>query len=344
MAELKRLKKLDPQLDWSDCAILARTRENLPWVRSYCEEAEIPIRWGFAEGPALHRVREIHDFLLWLEPRKKEIGQASTLCSQLETIRAERPSNIWWQLLQDMLESYQTETSNSKLPYYYLVDWIYQYLSEQRREKTLGQGIFVNTIHAAKGLEFPHVFILGGDWGRMNAAQTEEERRILYVAMTRAEETLWLSDIRSRPNPLLIGLQAESILESSPKTQSQIGGPANNRCYTALGMKDLFLSYAGMFPVHHVIHRQLRQISTGDELQLVPHRGNLLLTAQGVRIGKLSRKAGEIWLPKLHQIEQVKVLAIVRRYAKDSQETFLDHLQVDSWEIPLVEIIHRAES
>jgi len=57
----------------------------------------------------------------------------------------------------------------------------------------LGEGIFMSTIHAAKGMEFPHVFVLDGDWRHpADSARWEEERRIMYVAMTRAEETLRL--------------------------------------------------------------------------------------------------------------------------------------------------------
>ena len=61
------------------------------------------------------------------------------------------------------------------------------------------------TLHAAKGLEFPVVFIAGMEMGLLplqrNAAnldELEEERRLLYVGMTRAEEKLYLSYAQSR--------------------------------------------------------------------------------------------------------------------------------------------------
>lgn len=59
------------------------------------------------------------------------------------------------------------------------------------------------TIHAAKGLEFPHVFLLGLSEGVFPSAKTieerreyglEEERRLCYVAITRAEKSLTLLD------------------------------------------------------------------------------------------------------------------------------------------------------
>ncbi len=59
------------------------------------------------------------------------------------------------------------------------------------------------TIHAAKGLEFPYVFVIGFSEGIFPSAKTieerkkmglEEERRLCYVAITRAEKRLFLLD------------------------------------------------------------------------------------------------------------------------------------------------------
>ncbi|MEO7963699.1 MAG: 3'-5' exonuclease, partial [Gemmatimonadaceae bacterium] len=65
--------------------------------------------------------------------------------------------------------------------------------------------IVLMTLHNAKGLEFPIVFITGLEEGlfplartRDDLAQLEEERRLFYVGITRAEETLFLTHARSR--------------------------------------------------------------------------------------------------------------------------------------------------
>lgn len=61
------------------------------------------------------------------------------------------------------------------------------------------------TIHLAKGLEFNHVFIVGLEEGVFphfnsfsNSEQLEEERRLCYVAMTRAKKRLWLVNAEVR--------------------------------------------------------------------------------------------------------------------------------------------------
>ena len=61
------------------------------------------------------------------------------------------------------------------------------------------------TMHAAKGLEFPQVFVVGmeegifpGNRAMGDGAEMEEERRLCYVAMTRAREKLTLTNARQR--------------------------------------------------------------------------------------------------------------------------------------------------
>ncbi len=68
-----------------------------------------------------------------------------------------------------------------------------------------GQAVTMLTLHSAKGLEFPHVFLTGLENGIMpsfanmdDKAKLEEERRLLYVGITRAMKTLDISYCKSR--------------------------------------------------------------------------------------------------------------------------------------------------
>ena len=65
--------------------------------------------------------------------------------------------------------------------------------------------VVMMTLHSAKGLEFPYVFIVGmedgifpGELSRYNEEDMEEERRLCYVGITRAKKELFLSSARSR--------------------------------------------------------------------------------------------------------------------------------------------------
>ncbi len=67
------------------------------------------------------------------------------------------------------------------------------------------QAVVMMTMHSAKGLEFPHVFLVGFEDGLFpgmraigDAEEMEEERRLCYVAITRAKESLTISHARQR--------------------------------------------------------------------------------------------------------------------------------------------------
>ncbi|TYT73878.1 ATP-dependent helicase [Desulfobotulus mexicanus] len=71
---------------------------------------------------------------------------------------------------------------------------------DKQEDEEKGRGVNLATVHASKGLEFHSVFVVACEeelfphWKSMQSAtELEEERRLMYVAMTRAERCLFLS-------------------------------------------------------------------------------------------------------------------------------------------------------
>jgi len=73
---------------------------------------------------------------------------------------------------------------------------------QSEQDQVEGESIYMMSIHASKGLEFDHIFIIGLEEGFLplvgDGSDLEEERRLGYVSFTRAKETLTLSHAGSR--------------------------------------------------------------------------------------------------------------------------------------------------
>jgi DNA helicase-2/ATP-dependent DNA helicase PcrA len=101
------------------------------------------------------------------------------------------------------------------------------------------------TLHSAKGLEFPVVFLIGLEEGvfphsrsLMEEAEMEEERRLAYVGITRAEQTLFITNAQMRtlygrtsmnPASRFISEIPEDLLEGVEKEEKGMNTPFGSR-------------------------------------------------------------------------------------------------------------------
>jgi DNA helicase-2/ATP-dependent DNA helicase PcrA len=99
--------------------------------------------------------------------------------------------------------------------------------SEREDEQEKGDAVTLITMHSCKGLEFPHVYIVGMEDGLLPHSRSklegtlDEERRLFYVAITRAQQTLTISHCAGRkkygdvvpchPSPFLKELPPELV-------------------------------------------------------------------------------------------------------------------------------------
>ena len=104
-----------------------------------------------------------------------------------------------------------SEIEEAAKPYASIEDWfvhVQEYtemLRLKERQRSLKQeGVRLMTIHAAKGLEFDAVFLIEANEGRIpykkakTEKETEEERRLFYVAMTRAKDLLKICYVKTK--------------------------------------------------------------------------------------------------------------------------------------------------
>ena len=193
-----------PGTPWSRLAVLARTNAQLVVLEEALRSAGIPyrVRGG---APFLDRP-EIADALTSLRRRpgtfpERIAGlQAGALEDEDDTpAAAERRGNV-----AELVRLAGEYAAAGGLP---TVEGFTGWLDATLRGDngaTVADGVELATFHAAKGLEWPVVFLVGLERGLVpighakTPAAEEEERRLLYVAVTRAEDELHCSWARER--------------------------------------------------------------------------------------------------------------------------------------------------
>ncbi|MDO6748421.1 DNA helicase Rep [Gilvimarinus sp. 1_MG-2023] len=128
-------------------------------------------------------------------------------------------------------------------------------LERQEEEETLDQ-VQLMTLHASKGLEFPHVYLVGMEEDLLphrNSIETEnieEERRLAYVGITRAQRTLTMTLAGKRkqygdvsettPSRFISELPQEDIAYEgfSPATKEQVKATGEQTLTSLLNMFD----------------------------------------------------------------------------------------------------------
>lgn len=218
-------------------------------------------------------------------------------------------------------------------------EYLYEVLAEQGRSKNMGNGLFLGTAHAVKGLEFDHVFILGDCWQDAGRSAIEDERRLYYVSMSRARETLHCFALGTSVHPHLALLNGEFLMRRKCSAPAEGNKPA--RTYHLLGMDDFYNDFAGTKPERHPARLALPALKAGDVVNIEQRNTHVELTNQeGVSFARLSRKAQTTWNGRLATIKEVRIVAMVSRYKeKLLDKDFQANCNGDYWEVPVVEVV-----
>ena len=335
VSELKRLKGLLPDLAWEDCAVLARrglTGDELDHFRSAANHAGIPLSLplGSDETVSPFRIREFDAAFKHLHGFRTDLFTHEDLARQLACLNLK--DGLRTAQLKAMQEHWKLETGGSEFPVQAFTSYMADCLLDARREQRVGMGVFTGTAHSVKGLEFRVVLVLDGHWQLQQQDQLEEERRLFYVAMTRAKDCLVLFHRHGANNPHLSHISGEACLHRE--------GPGSGsyplRGYATLGLPDLFLSFAGRKGEDHRVHAVLQELHADDTVALAESKQRL--THKGATVASLSQRGRA----KVERIAgsgiEGTVLAMVRRSVEDEDEKYREKNRTATWEVPLVEL------
>ena len=189
--ELERLNALDPEWRWDRVAIIARTWEDLAPVRHACLRRRLRHEYGYEQRDraSLWRLREMRDAVSGLEQAAVEglVGRGV-----VESLRDSLDHEGEWTSMvrQALREFLEEQPGAERYDFRYVREWLGEWSREARREQ---RWLLLTVAHLAKGLEFDHVALIDGQWSRSSSNEDGgAPRRLYYVAMTRARQTLTL--------------------------------------------------------------------------------------------------------------------------------------------------------
>lgn len=341
--ELRRLAALDTEWKWDRCAVIARNWTDLDPVISVCVQRGIPFQSAREELGSFWRARETQSLLSALDT-----AGPTTKRSGIEQYLKNPTTGPWGRLLAQALgELLLEEPDVAVLPVAYVRNWLGEWSRDVRRRQ---QGLLLTSAHRAKGLEFDHVVILDGKWNSTDQGEDSgAPRRLYYVAMTRARETLALIDLtdhrpRDPDDPPLAASDRQRVatliqsLKTQPGTlERRIPSPdtTDPRLHDKTvvhTMGDVFMDFAGQRPADDETHRAISALNPGDVLSLTRQNARWKLLDKNRReIGRMQKD----WdVPNGMKIVEATVHGVFVRWFNDvEKDEHARNLKVNTWEV-----------
>ncbi|MFK7890109.1 MAG: RecQ family ATP-dependent DNA helicase [Granulosicoccus sp.] len=330
ITELQRLRELEAAAVWDGCAILARHHRMLQPLQAWCEHHKVDYHLAAERDNALPLTRQ------------------REFCALVETLRANKNTadytlrkavgdagithEKWLAFFNEAAEQIDNEFGEHLPASSTLIDWLYDYASSMRTQPP--GGLYLGTVHASKGLEFRHVMLLDGGW-RHDAKSIEQERRLYYVGMTRAMQTLTLcrhgaerhfADCsNSTAWKQSVELDSDAILETR---------------YQRASLRDVDIGFSGSHAPDHEIHKAIAALREGDALKLMPMGNRYLLSnTDGIVVGRMSSS----FKPSIKNAA-LGVAGIIVRYRSDiktNERQFAGRIRCQRWEVVVPAIVGR---
>lgn len=329
MAELERLAARDPNWNWASCAVIASEWKMLDPVRSYCEWRGIPVQLAKEDSLPFWKLRETQALIKWL----KQSGQSLIDAQRVNDFLADKNASPAWDMLREAISEYALETENTELPIAHFRDWLAEWGREARRRQS---GLLLVTAHSTKGLEFDYVAVLDGGWQARSGEGMDAMRRLYYVAMTRARQTLTLARM-SNGNILLDTLPEATCLLRCPVMRLAKPPPELDRQYICPGQRGIDIGYAGRYPLTAPVHGLIAHLDQGSPLTLQSiNDGWQLLDTHGAVVGKMSNSFAA---PSGMECTEARVDAIILRRKEETDTTKYHEPKCDQWEVVVPELV-----
>ncbi|PKD41280.1 RecQ family ATP-dependent DNA helicase [Methylomonas sp. Kb3] len=347
LAELVRLNHLansGQTSHWGRFAVIARHWETLEPLGELCRLQGAPVR--LLRDSALlnlHGTREGHSLLALLNKPRRKSGKSRVLLRYGTLSRwfkrryrqsvDELIEHPYRAMLAQFIIASEAVAPGCQQVVSNLVEALYEFGSgsQSGANDSRHAPLLLLTAHRAKGLEFDHVLILdGGGWQQ----SSDDERRLFYVAMTRARKTLTVCAKQGGRHAFIRDCEALCV-----KTQPQF-----NRGFQALGqstwladLEQIVLSWPGYFAPDKPIHRAIAALEVGSELILRARSdgqsGWELADLSGMAVTRMAKA----FAPPAGRIVAVRVVAISVRH-KTAGNT--ESLRCEHWELVLPEILY----
>ena len=346
VAELRRLAALTDDWDWRRAAVIARHWRYLDPVRGLCEREGLPFQVAREDRSVFWHLRETQALCAWLEAHADGFVDHAKLANWLER----QDNGPWIDVLREATDDFALEHKNVEIPLAAFRLWLAEWGRDLRRRQT---GLLLVSAHRAKGLEFDHVVVLDGGW---NDRQIDAMRRLYYVAMTRARQTLTL--IRMRPaarrdgevrDAPLRGLDiggpfwGEGSVHAARREYAPAAGPAPRELiarYHPLRLADVDIGFPGRRSPHHPLHAAIASLTPGDPLAVRPVKQRWQLHAvTGEVVGRLA--AG--YTPPDGADLRARVHAVATWSSEASEPQFRPGYLCDDWEVVVPELIVDAD-
>ena len=332
LSEIDRIRSSDNDVQLGDIAVLARTHRSLGPLRALCEvEAlryEVLSRDGSGAQLPLMQSREGWRTAELLRSRRSALVSITAIRRWIDRQIKRETRNVYWQDIRAAVEEFADSAATPRLPAAEVLDALYEAANDSRRSGH-ASALKLMTAHGAKGLEYRHVIVMDcADW-RWNG---EDERRLLYVAMTRAKETLTLMRAEGGRNPYFVDLgTVEGVIDTLPNRRPEHRPDINLR-YVTLGPADIDIGFAGRHAPGDPLHQRIARLSAGDPVSV---SGRLVKTSEGLSVARLASKTD------LGTDEPVKgsVSGILVRTREHTPTEYQPALKADRWETVLVELV-----